>query len=45
MEKIIDRYGKFSNAFYVAERPQVERYLQVHSLYSYIFFMLVSSFI
>ncbi|AED96140.2 AGAMOUS-like 71 [Arabidopsis thaliana] len=28
MEKIIDRYGKFSNAFYVAERPQVERYLQ-----------------
>ncbi|CAD5334637.1 unnamed protein product [Arabidopsis thaliana] len=28
MEKIIERYGKFSNAFYVAERPQVERYLQ-----------------
>ncbi|XP_023643172.1 MADS-box protein AGL71 isoform X2 [Capsella rubella] len=28
MEKIIERYGKFSNDFSVAERPQVERYLQ-----------------
>ncbi|KAL1208062.1 MADS-box protein AGL71 [Cardamine amara subsp. amara] len=27
MEKIIERYGRFSN-FFVAERPQVERYLQ-----------------
>lgn len=39
MEKIIERYGKFSNDYFVAERPQVEQYLQVH------FFILVSSFI
>ncbi|XP_019087845.1 PREDICTED: MADS-box protein AGL71-like isoform X1 [Camelina sativa] len=28
MEKIIERYGKFSNDSFVAETPQVERYLQ-----------------